>query len=186
MKKGVEFEFENQVIGTNIPPEFIPSCQKGAKAAVEKGVLAGYPLSGIRVVLTDGQAHMVDSNDISFQLAMQNGIRQAVKNGKPLILEPVMNLEVQIPTEFQGAVIGGLSKRNGMIGASDISEDGSQATIQADVLLSQMFGYSTDLRSTTQGKGEFSMEYKEHQPIPRDAQEALIKIYEKKLAEESE
>ena len=97
MKKGIEFEFENRVIGTNIPPEFIPSCEKGAKAACSKGVLAGYPLSGVKVVITDGQAHAVDSNDISFQLAMQYGIKQGVKAAKPQILEPIMSLEVASP-----------------------------------------------------------------------------------------
>ncbi len=165
MKKGIEFEFENRVIGTNIPPEFIPSCEKGAKAACSKGVLAGYPLSGVRVVITDGQAHAVDSNDISFQLAMQYGIKQGVKAAKPQILEPIMSLEVASPGEFQGNIIGALNKRGGLIMATDLNDDGSQVTIQADVPLASMFGYSTDLRSSTQGKAEFSMEYKHHNPV---------------------
>ena len=165
MKKGIEFEFENRVIGTNIPPEFIPSCEKGAKSACSKGVLAGYPLSGVRVVVTDGQAHAVDSNDISFQLAMQYGIKQGVKAAKPQILEPIMSLEVASPGEFQGNIIGALNKRGGLIMATDLNDDGSQVTIQADVPLASMFGYSTDLRSSTQGKAEFSMEYKHHNPV---------------------
>lgn len=185
-KKGVDFEFSNHVVGTNIPPEFIPSCEKGARGACEKGVLAGYPLSGVRVVVTDGQAHAVDSNDMAFQLAMQYGIRQAVKNAKPVVLEPIMKLEVVSPTEFQGTIIGGLNKRGGLIMASDISEDGSQVTIVADVPLVQMFGYSTDLRSSTQGKGEFTMEYKEHQPVSKDRQEDLIKKFNEKIAGESD
>ena len=100
----------NKVVGTNIPPEFIPSCEKGAQKACQKGALAGYQLSGVRVVLLDGQAHAVDSNDIAFQLAMQNGIREGIKGGKPQILEPVMNLEVVAPTDFQGTIISGLNK----------------------------------------------------------------------------
>ena len=186
LKKGVDFEFENQIIGTSIPPEYIASCEKGAKAACAKGVLAGYPLSGVRVVINDGAAHAVDSNDISFQLAMMYGIRQAVTIGKPQILEPVMNLEVVAPSEFQGQVIGGLNKRGGLIMATDLNEDGSQVNIRADVPLSEMFGYSTDLRSGTQGKGEFSMEYKSHQPVSKASQEELVKAYIAKRIEENE
>eukprot|EP01034_Spumella_vulgaris_P021795 gene21795-27864_t len=184
IKKGIEFEFENQVIGTNIPAEFIPSCEKGAKMACEKGALAGFGLSGVRVVITDGQAHVVDSNDMAFQLAMLYGIRMGVKAGKPLILEPVMNLEVVAPAEFQGNMIGGLNKRGGLIMASDLNDDASQVTIKADVPLAEMFGYSTDIRSSTQGKGEFTMEYKKHQPVPRDTQERLIEAYNKRQTDE--
>jgi elongation factor G len=175
--KGIEFEFDNQVVGTNIPPEFIPSCEKGAKGACEKGALAGNSLSGLRVVLTDGGAHAVDSNDLAFQLAMQYGISQAVKSGNPKILEPIMALEVEAPAEFQGTIIGGLNKRNGLIMSTDLNEDGSSVTIKADVPLAQMFGYSTDLRSSTQGKGEFTMEYKFHNAVPTDEQVRLIKAY---------
>lgn len=175
--KGVEFAFENQVVGTNIPPEFIPSCEKGAKAACTRGVLAGYGLSGVKVVITDGAAHAVDSNDMAFQLAMRYGIAQGVKAASPQILEPVMNLEVDAPGEFQGTLIGGINKRNGLIMNTDISEDGSSVKILADVPLAEMFGYSTDIRSSTQGKGEFSMEYKLHQPVPRSKQDELIKLY---------
>jgi len=177
LKKGVEFEFENEVVGTNIPPEFIPSCEKGARAACQKGVLAGYPLSGLRVVITDGAAHAVDSNDMSFQLAMRYGITQGVKAAKPAILEPVMNLEVDAPSEFQGNIIGGLNKRGGLIMSSDLNDDASQVKILASVPLVEMFGYSTDIRSSTQGKGEFSMEYKDHAPVSKDQQESLIKIF---------
>jgi len=152
---GKDFVFENEVVGTNIPPEFLPSCEKGAKSACEKGVLAGYNLSGMRVCITDGAAHAVDSNDMSFQLAMRYGIRQGVENAGPQVLEPVMALEVESPSEFQGNIIGGLNKRNGLIMNTDISEDGSSIKIAADVPLAEMFGYSTVLRSGTQGKGEF-------------------------------
>lgn len=185
-KKGIEFEFANHVVGTNIPPEFIPSCEKGAKSACEKGALAGYPLFGVRVVVTDGQAHAVDSNDMAFQLAMQYGIRQAVKNARPMILEPIMKLEVNCPTEFQGNIIGALNKRSGLIMSSDLNDDASQVCIQADVPLVEMFGYSTDLRSSTQGKGEFTMEYREHRAVARDRQEALIKAFNDKVVAEAD
>eukprot|EP01035_Chromulina_nebulosa_P018657 gene18657-24402_t len=177
IKKGKTFVFENHVVGSNIPPEFIPSCEKGAKAACDKGILAGYQLTGIRVVVTDGQAHPVDSNDLAFQLAMSYALRQSVKDAKPQILEPVMSVEVTVPGEFQGTVIGGLNKRNGIIMASDLSDDGTHAVIKADVPLAEMFGYSTDIRSSTQGKGEFAMEYRNHQPTLKDTQDKLVKQY---------
>jgi elongation factor G len=183
-KKG-DFLFENHVVGTNIPPEFIPSCEKGARAACEKGVLAGYPLTGVRVVVTDGQAHAVDSSDLAFQLAMQYGIREGAKNAKAQILEPIMSLEVNAPSEFQGSIISGLNKRNGLVLGSDLNEDGSQVTIQAEVPLSEMFGYSTDIRSSTQGKGEFSMEYKLHAPVTKQNQEEIIKAYTARIAAEN-
>ncbi len=185
VKAGKDFIFENEVVGTNIPPEFIPSCEKGAKAACERGVLAGYSLSGMKVVITDGAAHAVDSNDLSFQLAMRYGIRQGVQAAGPQVLEPVMSLEVEAPSEFQGTIIGGLNKRNGVIMNSDISEDGSFTKISADVPLAEMFGYSTVLRSGTQGKGEFSMEYKLHQPVSRELQDKLMKTYAKRFEEEN-
>ena len=183
-EKGIDFLFENRCVGTNIPPEFIPSCEKGARAACEKGVLAGHPLSGVRVVITDGQAHDVDSSDLAFQLAMIYGIKEGVKVAKGQIMEPIMSLEVVSPGEFQGVIIGGLNKRNGLIMGSDLNDDGSQVTIQAEVPLSSMFGYSTELRSGTQGKGEFSMEYKQHAPVPKNIQEDIIKEYIKKYTEE--
>lgn len=183
-KKGVEFEFENGVIGQNIPPEFVASCEKGAKAACATGVLAGYPLSGVRVVLTDGQTHVVDSNDLAFQMAMRYGIREAMNTGKSCVLEPVMALEVSSPAEFQGTIIGNLNKRGGVIMSTDLNDDGSQVSIKADVPLREMFGYSTDLRSSTQGKGEFAMEYKEHMPTSKATQDLLVKEYTTKLATE--
>lgn len=184
-KLGKDVLFENHVVGTNIPPEFIPSCEKGAIAACERGFLAGHPMVGIRVVITDGQAHAVDSSDMAFQLAMQYGLRDAVKQAKGQLLEPIMTLEVVAPAEFQGALIGGLNKRNGLVLGSDLNDDGSQITIQSEVPLSLMFGYSTDLRSSTQGKGEFSMEYKEHSPVQRTQQEEIVKEYQKRIAEEN-
>lgn len=186
LQNGINFEFENHVVGTNIPPEFIPSCEKGAKASLESGILAGYPLTGARVVITDGQAHSVDSSDMAFQIAMKYAMRQAAKDARPQILEPVMMLEVVIPSEFQGTVIGGLNKRGGMIHSTDLSDDGSLTTVKAEVPLAAMFGYSTDIRSSTQGKGEFSMEYKTHQPVLKDVQDELVKKYLAQIAEEND
>lgn len=181
--KGITFEYENQCIGTNVPSEYYPSCQKGAAKACQRGVLAGFELTGLRIVLQDGQAHIVDSSDTAFQAAMVSGIREGVQKAQASILEPVMDLEVTSPAEFQGAVIGGVNKRGGAIESSDLNEDGSQFSVNALVPLQELFGYSTDLRSSTQGKGEFSMEYRSHQPVSRQVQAELIKVYEKKLKE---
>lgn len=186
IKEGKEFEFENRCVGTNIPSEFYPSCEKGAIKASQKGVLAGYQLTGMRVVLLDGQAHLVDSSDTAFQAAMRFGIREGVNNARGQILEPVMNLEVSTPAEFQGTVVGGINKRGGIISSSDLNEDGSHLSVHADVPLAVLFGYSTDLRSTTQGKGEFSMEYKCHQPVQRNVQADLIKAYLQRIKDEED
>ena len=183
LAKGITYEYENRCVGTNIPSEYYPSCQKGAAKACEKGVLAGFELTGLRIVLLDGQAHIVDSSDTAFQAAMVSGIREGVQKAQGSILEPVMDLEVTSPSEFQGAVIGGINKRGGAIESSDLNEDGSQFNVNALVPLQELFGYSTDLRSSTQGKGEFSMEYHNHQTVARQVQNDLIKAYEKKLKE---
>lgn len=184
LRQGKDVLFENHVVGTNIPPEFIPSCEKGALVACEKGFLAGHPMTGVRIVITDGQAHAVDSSDLAFQLAMQYGLREAVKEARGQLLEPIMRLEIVAPAEFQGALISGLNKRSGLVLGSDLNDDGSQITITSEVPLSLMFGYSTDLRSATQGKGEFSMEYKNHAPVQRNIQDELIKEYQKRIADE--
>jgi len=173
-----EYVFENHVVGTNIPPEFIPSCEKGAAEAGGKGPLTGHGLQGMRVVLQDGQTHPVDSSDQAFRTAMASAVRGAVLAAKPVVLEPLMAVEVVAPTEFQGTIIANLNKRMGLIQATDSSEDGSGVVIKADVPLRNMFGYSTDLRSSTQGKGEYTMEYKMHSPIPRDEQDKLIKAHQ--------
>jgi elongation factor G len=185
LAEGKEFEYENRCTGTNIPSEYYPSCEKGAIFASKKGVLAGFPLTGLRVVLLDGQAHLVDSSDLAFQLAMRFGIRAGVQAANAQILEPIMTLEVNSPSEFQGSIVGGINKRSGMISNSDLNEDGSKLVVTAEVPLAELFGYSTDLRSTTQGKGEFAMEYKSHQPTQAHIQKELIKKFNEGLTEDA-
>mmetsp|Transcript_16779 Transcript_16779/g.37726 ORF Transcript_16779/g.37726 Transcript_16779/m.37726 type:complete len:256 (+) Transcript_16779:240-1007(+) len=175
---GANFEFENRIVGTNIPPEYIPSCGKGVQDATAEGPLVGAEAQGVRVVLQDGATHQVDSSDMAFRFCMASAVRQAVRQARPSILEPVMGVEVTAPEEFQGTVIAGLNRRMGLIQASEISPDGKDVVIEAEVPLAQMFGYSTDLRSNTQGKGVFTMEYGRHTPVTRDNQEMLIKQYQ--------
>jgi elongation factor G len=170
-------EFDNQCTGTNIPPEYHSSCEKGTEDAVLEGPLVGCEVEGVRVVLQDGASHAVDSSDMAFRTCMANAIRDTMKKADPSILEPVMNVEVEIPSEFQGTVVAALSRRMGMIQSSDVNDDGSGTKIIAEVPLANMFGYSTELRSLTQGKGEFSMEYFKHIQVPRNAQEDLMKKY---------
>jgi len=131
----------------------------------------------MRVALSDGQSHAVDSSDMAFRICMSAAVREAMKKANPQILEPVMKLEVVAPQEFQGTIVSGLNRRMGLIQSSDITEDAS-VQIVADMPLANMFGYSTDLRSITQGKGEFTMEYFDHMPVTRDTQNDLIKKHQ--------
>jgi elongation factor G len=177
-------EFRNQCIGTNIPPEYYSSCEKGMEDAMLEGALVGSEVEGVRVVLQDGAAHAVDSSEMAFRTCMANAIRDTMKKANPSILEPVMRVEVEIPSEFQGTVVAALNRRMGMIQSSDVNDDGSGIKIMADVPLANMFGYSTELRSLTQGKGEFSMEYLKHIQVPRNTQDELMKNYREQKRQE--
>ncbi|KAF0852682.1 mitochondrial translation elongation factor G1 (EF-G1) [Andalucia godoyi] len=182
-----KFEFVNGIVGNAIPPAFFPAIEKGFREAVTKGPLIGHPVWGVRVVLTDGAAHSVDSNEMAFRMAAMGAFRSvfAATSGeaRPVILEPVMKVQVSAPVEFQGVVMGGLNRRKGTITNATTESDFVQ--IDCDVPLAAMFGYSTDLRSATQGKGEFSMEYKQHSPVPQSSQEELINEYKKKRKDEA-
>jgi elongation factor G len=177
---GKSTEFENAMVGNNIPPGFFPAIKKGFEEALNEGSLAGYMVQGVRMVITDGRTHSVDSNELAFRMAAIQGFRQAFQKAKPTILEPVMNVAVQIPTEFQGPVMGGISKRRGII--SSTSPQADFVTIETEVPLGEMFGYSTELRSVTQGKGEYSMEYKEHRPAPGSEIQRLANEHAEKRA----
>lgn len=168
-----KFEFENQVIGNTITPNFIAACEKGFKESVLKGPMLGCPVWGVRVVLTDGATHVVDSSELAFKIACNYAFKQAFDNSKPSIIEPVMSVEVQVPMEFQGSVLGSISKRRGSIVGTDSNH--GFAVFHAEVPLGEMFGYATELRSITQGKGEYSMEYLCHRPVTRDIQEKILK-----------
>jgi elongation factor G len=177
------YEFVDDVVGGAIPREFIPACDKGFREALVKGTMIGFPVVGVRCVINDGASHAVDSSEMAFKIAAIAAFREGYGKAKPTILEPVMKVEVQTPEEFQGAVIGGLNQRRGVIGGSQTNE--GFVTIEAEVPLSEMFGYSTDLRSATQGKAEFTMEFAKYAPVPRGEQEKLIAQYqEKKKAEQ--
>ena len=168
-----EFIFESKIVGGSIPTEFIPSCEKGFRASMEKGTLLGFPVTGVKVVINDGQAHSVDSSDMAFQAAARGAFRDAYKRAKPAILEPIMKVVVETPTEFQGAVMGSLNQRRGMIVGTQ--DEGDMCVIEAEIPLAEMFGYSTVLRSATQGKAQFTMEFSTYKQVPKNVAEELIK-----------
>ena len=168
-----EFVFENRVTGGAIPTQLIGACEKGFRACMDKGPLMEFPVTGVKVVLEDGDSHSVDSSDVAFQAAARGGFRQAYARAKPVIHEPVMKVVVETPTEFQGAVMGSLNQRRGIIlGAQD---EGQMCAVEAQVPLAEMFGYSTALRSLTQGKAQFTMEFSTYKQVPASVAEDLIK-----------
>ena len=160
-----DYEFVNEVKGGAIPTEYIPSCDKGFQSAMKKGTQVGFPVIGVRCVVNDGQWHPVDSSDMAFQTAAIGAFREAFEKAKPVILEPIMKVEVEGPAEFQGNIFGSINQRRGMIVSS--SEDNNQCQVIAEVPLSEMFGYSTVLRSLTQGKAEFTMEVEKYGRVPQ-------------------
>ncbi|EPQ53135.1 elongation factor G, mitochondrial [Gloeophyllum trabeum ATCC 11539] len=176
---GKDVDFESVVMSGNVPSNYIPAVEKGFYEALEKGSLSGNPVSGVRMVLKDGGFHVVDSSELAFRLATIGAFREIYSKAAPVILEPIMTVEVVAPIEFQSAVIGGLNSRRGTIIDSEVRED--EFTCIAEVALNDMFGYSSQLRGATQGKGEFSMEYKTHLPVLPHVQKELEEAYRKSL-----
>ena len=171
-----EYEFVDNIVGGVIPREFISSCDKGFRKSLEKGSLCGAPITGVRCVINDGAAHSVDSSDVAFQLAAVGAFREGYTKAKPVIMEPIMKVAVEGPAEFQGAIMGSLNQRRGMIIGT--MEEGAYTVIEAEVPLSEMFGYSTTLRSLTQGKAEFTMEFATFKQVPKSVSEELMKKYQ--------
>ncbi len=168
-----EFEFESQVVGGAIPTQFIPACEKGFRSCLVKGPRMEFPVTGIRVVVNDGASHAVDSSEMAFQAAARGAFLQAYQKAKPVIQEPVMKVVVETPAEFQGAVMGSLNQRRGMIvGAQD---EGALCVIESQVPLAEMFGYSTVLRSLTQGQAQFTMEFLAYRQVPQAIAEELAR-----------
>jgi elongation factor G len=168
-----EYEFVDDVTGGTIPRQFIPSVEKGFKSMQEKGRKLGFPVVNVRVVLSDGGYHAVDSSDIAFQEAARGAWRETFEKAKPRILEPIMKVVVEGPSEHSGNVLTTLMQRRGMIIGSQ--EDSGLARTEADVPLAEMFGYATALRSATQGKAEFTMEFARYSLVPPALEEELIK-----------
>jgi elongation factor G len=172
------FVFENRVRGGAIPREYIAAVEQGFHAMLERGILIGFPVTSIRVVLEDGRYHSVDSSDFAFRAAARGAFKQVYTRAKPIILEPIMSVHVQCPTEFQGPVLRTLTQRRGMIVGT--TEENGSSVVEGDVPLAEMFGYSTDLRSSTQGKAEFSMEFARYHRVPEKIAVELKKHYKEK------
>jgi elongation factor G len=180
---GVVFEFENKVVGGRIPREFIPAVEEGFREQCAKGPLIGFPIVNVKVQLIDGAYHDVDSSYMAFKICSMAAMREVYAKAKPAVLEPIMKLETTVPDEYQGAATGQINQRRGVIVNTSAIE--GSAVIEAHVPLSEMFGYSTDLRSATKGKGEFSMEFAHYSQAPRNIQEDLAKKYQAKRAAEN-
>jgi len=177
------YEFVDEIVGGKIPREFIPACDKGFQEQMAKGPLIGFPIVNVRVRLQDGSYHDVDSSEMAFRICAMAAFRQGYEKAGPVALEPIMKLEVTCPEEFQGTVMGQINQRRGIIQGTS-SMDGGLVVVNAEVPLSEMFGYSTTLRSATQGKGEFTMEFSRYSQCPRNIQDELAKKYQEKRAAE--
>ncbi len=169
---GTGFTFENKIVGGAIPKEYIPSVEKGISEALNTGVVAGYPVLDVLVELVDGSYHDVDSSEAAFKVAGSMAIKEALRKSDPILLEPVMDVEVETPQEYMGDVMGNLNSRRGQIQGQD--DRGNAIAIKAKVPLSEMFGYATDLRSTTQGRASYTMQFGSYEPVPKNVATEII------------
>jgi elongation factor G len=170
---GTGFVFINDIKGGTVPKEYIPAVEKGCAESTKNGVLAGYPIEDIQVTLYDGSYHDVDSNEMAFKLAASMGFKEGCRKASPAILEPLMKVEVEVPEDYMGDVIGDLNRRRGQV--NNMGDRSGNKIVDAFVPLSEMFGYSTDLRSATQGRGTYSMEFDHYEEVPRNVAEEIIK-----------
>ncbi len=174
-ERGSGVQFEDKVVGGSVPREYIPAVEKGVKEASESGVLAGYPVTDLKVTLFDGSFHEVDSNEMAFKMAASMAFKEGVQRGAPVLLEPMMKVEVVVPEEFLGDVMGQINSRRGNIQGMEVRPGNAQA-IRAMVPLAEMFGYATQLRSVTQGRGVFSMEFDHYAPTPQSVAAEILKV----------
>ncbi len=172
LEKGKGFEFVNKIVGGVIPKEYIPAVEKGVKEALESGIIAGYPVVDVKVILYDGSYHEVDSSELAFKIAGSMAVKEAVKKANPVLLEPIMSVEVVTPEEYMGDVIGDLNSRRGRIHIME--RRGNAQVIRAFVPLSEMFGYATDLRSMTQGRANYTMQFSSYEEIPKNIAEEIV------------
>ena len=168
---GEGFDFINKVRGGSVPTEFIPAVEKGVEDAMDNGPRAGFPLVDVRVTLTDGKYHDTDSSEIAFRIAGSLALKEAVRRAKPVLLEPVFSVEVVTPEEFMGDVIGDLSRRRGQI--NGMEQRGNAQVISAHVPLAEMFGYATDMRSATQGRATYTMQFDRYEEVPPNIAEGI-------------
>ena len=171
--QGTGYEFVNEIKGGVIPREYIPAVDKGCQEAMQSGILAGYPVEDVKVTVYDGSYHEVDSSEMAFKLAASMCFKAGAKKANPVILEPIMKVEVETPEDFMGDVIGDINRRRGQVNSMD--ERSGNKIVNAFCPLSEMFGYATDLRSQTQGRASYSMEFDHYAEVPRNVTEEIIK-----------
>jgi elongation factor G len=167
-----DFEFVNEIVGGSVPREFIKPTEQGIKEALERGIVAGYPMTGVRAILYDGSYHDVDSSEMAFKIAGSMAFQEGAKKAGPILLEPIMDVEVVTPEEYAGDVMGDLSRRRGKIQQMD--ERGGAKVIRAHVPLSEMFGYATNVRSMSQGRASYTMQFLAYEPAPKNIAEEVI------------
>ncbi|MGZ4827785.1 MAG: elongation factor G, partial [Terriglobales bacterium] len=182
LPRGAKFEFVNEIFGGAIPKNFIPAVEKGIIEAAQRGFLAGFPVVDFKVVLYDGSYHDVDSNELSFKTAGRIAFKKAMEQAKPTLLEPIMKVEIEIPDEFAGGIMGDLNGRRGRIQGMD--NKAGKTVIKAEVPMSEMLTYGVDLTSMTQGRGSFNMEMNHYDIVPAQQQEKIIENYKKARGEE--
>ena len=170
---GKGFEFVDAIKGGTVPREFIPAVEKGLRETLPNGVLAGFPVVDVKVTLFDGSYHDVDSNENAFKMAASMAFKDGMRKANPVLLEPMMSVEVETPEDYTGTVMGDLSSRRGMVQGMDDMPGGGK-TVKAEVPLSEMFGYSTSLRSATQGRATYTMEFKHYMEAPKNVAEAIM------------
>ncbi|MBA3923731.1 MAG: elongation factor G, partial [Nostocaceae cyanobacterium] len=169
---GTGFEFVSKIVGGTVPKEYIGPAEQGMKETCESGILAGYPVIDVRATLIDGSYHDVDSSEMAFKIAGSMAVKEAVMKASPVLLEPVMKVEVEVPENYLGDVMGDLNSRRGQI--EGMGADQGISKVTAKIPLAEMFGYATDIRSKTQGRGIFSMEFSHYEEVPRNVAEAII------------
>ncbi len=170
---GGGYEFVDKIVGGVIPREYIPAVDAGIQEALEGGVIAGYPLVDVRAILTFGSYHDVDSSEMAFKIAGSMALKKAVRQAKPVLLEPIMHVEVVTPEDYMGDVIGDLSSRRGKV--EGMEQRGTSQVVRSQVPLSEMFGYATDLRSRTQGRATYTMQFDSYQQVPESIAEEIVK-----------
>ena len=168
----VLYEFVDRIVGGTVPKEYIPAVNKGIQEQMQNGVLAGYPLINVRATLYDGSFHEVDSSEMAFKIAGSIALKEGALKARPVLLEPIMEVEVVTPEDYMGDVVGDLNRRRGIIGGMD--ENPAGKIVRADVPLASMFGYSTDLRSATQGRATYTMEFSKYAEVPDNIAEGII------------
>jgi len=173
-ERGSGIVFENKIFGGSIPKEYIPAVEKGIREAADSGVLAGYPVVDMKVTLVDGSYHEVDSSEMAFKIAASMAFKEGVQKGGPVLLEPMMKVEVVVPEEFLGDIIGQINGRRGNVLGMEMRPGNAQA-VRAMVPLAEMFGYATELRSATQGRGNFSMEFDHYKPVSESVMQEMLK-----------